>query len=123
MGALWGYELNEQGLEFVRKAYKECTAFLTICAGFVAAKQAGLLKGKTVAAPRFMLGDLRKSDPGTKWVERRWAHDGKVLSSGTLLNGLDIVRAFAEYTWGSEGGIAGPLLEIGAWPVSNTEFS
>jgi transcriptional regulator GlxA family with amidase domain len=120
MGAYnMGYTPNEAELAFVRKAYDESTAFLTICGGFQAAHLAGLLVGKMATAPRFMLEELKKQDPRTTWVDRRFVRDGKLWTSGALLNGQDLIRAFTMEHWPQLGSIC---LPVGGWPVRSAEY-
>lgn len=97
------YVPNEAELSYLRKAHDECSAFLTICGGFIPAQKAGILAGKTATAPRFMIEQLRKEDPRTNWVEKRWVRHGKVWTSGALLNGLDLMMAFVREAFGGEG--------------------
>lgn len=102
MGAhlvMTGYKPSEAELAFIRKAHDDCVAFLTICGGFMAPQMAGILAGKTVTAPRFMVSELQKQDPRSTWVEKRAVHDGKIWTSGTLLNGLDLMREFMLEYW------------------------
>jgi transcriptional regulator GlxA family with amidase domain len=82
-----GYTMTSGEVAFVRKCYEQCEALLFICGGFLAALQTGLLEGKEATGPRPMLPMLRQMSPNVKWVERRWAHDGKIWTSGALLNG------------------------------------
>ena len=91
---------NEAELDFVRKAYDQCSAMLLLCAGFVTAQAAGPLKGKTCTGPRMLLPMLHNNSPETEWVDKRWAHDGKIWTSGALLNGLDCMTAFVSEIWG-----------------------
>ena len=117
------HEPTEGELDFIRQSYEHCAAFLTICGGFLAPMKAGIFQGKTVTAPRFILESLRKENPGAKWVERRWQRDGKLWTSGALLNGLDCMRAFARDTWGpTRGEMIEATLEIGGWPVRDDEY-
>lgn len=83
---------------------------------------AGLLEGKTCTGPRGMLEGLRNSNPEVNWVERRWVQDGKVWTSGTLLNGLDLMKAFVEQVWGGPGTLAEFLVGFGSWPVRDVEY-
>ena len=123
MGAVSvGYTHTEAELAFVRKQYEHCSAFLTICGGFQAALMAGVLHGKTATAPRFLLDGLRKDAPGTNWVYRRWARDGKVWTSGALLNGLDMMVAFARDTWANKGPMVEMMVDLGAWPIRDVEY-
>ena len=117
-----GYVPNEAELAFIRKVYDQCSAFLTICGGFEPAMRAGLLQGKTATAPRFILEQLRQASPDTKWVERRWARDGKLWTSGTLLNGLDLMTAFVRDTWPGKADMVEALLDIGAWPIRDVDY-
>ncbi|KIY03035.1 uncharacterized protein Z520_01501 [Fonsecaea multimorphosa CBS 102226] len=124
MGAhLGGYTPNEAELDFVRKSYENCSAFITICAGLQAAFEAGLFKNKTVAAPRFVLQQLRAAAPETNWVEKRWHRDGKLWTSGALLNGLEVMRAFGTEYWGGEGTLVQYALDSGHWPHRDVDYS
>ena len=113
---------NEKELAFVRKAYDECCAMLLVCAGFVTAQAAGILKSKTCTAPRMLLEMLRKNSPETEWVDRRVAHDGKIWTSGALLNGLDLMVAFVRDVWGGDGSLVDSLIDVGGWPVRSVEY-
>ncbi|EXJ73530.1 uncharacterized protein A1O5_03291 [Cladophialophora psammophila CBS 110553] len=123
MGAhLEGYTPNEAELDFVRKSYENCSAFITICAGFQTAFQAGLFKNKTVTAPRFMLEQLRTTGSETNWVEKRWHRDGKLWTSGALLNGLELMRAFGTEYWGGEGTLMQFALDSGHYPQRDVQY-
>lgn len=83
----------------------------------------GALQGKTATAPQFMLDMVRKAAPDTNWVEKRWARDGKVWTSGTLLNGQDMMVAFAKETWGKEkGSLITNWTKGGGWPNRDVDF-
>lgn len=121
------YKPTEAELAFIRKSYEDCSAFMCICAGMLPALMAGLLEGKTATAPFMMLDDLRKQAPGVKWVSKRWANDGKMWTSGVLLNGLDMMVAFAEQVWGknSPGGgleLGQRVIQFGGWPIRDVDF-
>ncbi|UQC83846.1 YjeF [Colletotrichum lupini] len=96
------YKTSEAELAFIRKVYEQCSAFLTICGGMFPLLEAGLLAGKTATCPRMIVSAMKKSIPVVDWVETRWAHDGKLWTSSSLLNGTDMMRAFAEATWGGK---------------------
>ena len=118
---------NEAELAFVRKAWNDCSAFLTICGGVEVPRMAGLLDGKTATGPRPFLSTLRGWSPETNWVEQRWVRDGKLWTSSTLLNGTDMMLAFAKETWGKRGGEGEPSLveltgQLGAWPTRDMDF-
>lgn len=124
MGAhIADYTPNATELAFVRKAHEQCSAMLLICGGFMAANAAGLLRGKTATAPRVFLESLRKDSPETNWIDRRWARDGKIWTSGTLLNGLDLMMAFLREVWGEEKSVLEPLLDIWGVPVRSAEYA
>ena len=79
MGAyLPSYTPATTELAFVRKAYNDCTAFIAICGGMMAAQLASILGHKTATAPRFLIPELQKQYPKTTWVDRRWVQDGKM---------------------------------------------
>lgn len=85
--------------------------------------RAGIYEGKTVTAPRFILAMLRAQNPNTKFVERRWERDGKLWTSGTLLNGLDCMQAFVRDTWGpTKGEFVEAILNLGAWPERDVNY-
>lgn len=117
-----GYVMTPGEVAFLQKCNSESTALLFICGGFMAALQAGLLKGKTATAPRPMIEFLRKSSPEVDWVAKRWVHDGKIWTSGTLLNGTDMTRAFAEEYWGGEGTLAEFALRLGGYPFRDQDY-
>ncbi|KJZ76282.1 hypothetical protein HIM_04364 [Hirsutella minnesotensis 3608] len=123
IGAAIGQEATEAELAFIRKSYKECSAFITVCGGIMAPIQAGIIEGKTATAPRFILDELRKQAAGTKWLERRWVRDGKLWTSGALLNGMDLMTAFIQTTWPSgEGSLVDYMMKLGAWPNRDPEY-
>ncbi|KAG8628833.1 hypothetical protein KVT40_002698 [Elsinoe batatas] len=129
LGAHWSINQptgipNEAELAFVRHTYDHCTALISICAGMMIPLRAELLEGKTCTAPRILLDNIRKENPGVKWVEKRHvkAEDGKIWTSGTLLNGLDLMRAFVQETWGGDGSLAESLLTEGVWPVRDVDY-
>nr|XP_023924718.1 uncharacterized protein LOC112036135 [Quercus suber] len=128
MGAHWSHDgspgaPNEAEQEFVRKAYDQCTVFISICGGMMIPLAVGLLDGKTCTAPRPFLPMVKKDYPQVNWVEKRYVKDGKTWTSSTLLNGLDLMRAFVEETWGGPGTLAESLLYDGAWPVRDVDFN
>nr|POF21851.1 isonitrile hydratase [Quercus suber] len=116
------YEPSASEIAFIRKSFETCSAFIAVCGGFRSLLLAGLLEGKTATAPRFLLDSLRQSSPGTKWVYKRWCRDGKLWTTGQLVNGLDAMRAFAEFTWGEQNGLVKNLLINGAWPSRDIDF-
>ncbi|KAK4198585.1 class I glutamine amidotransferase-like protein [Triangularia verruculosa] len=123
----FGYNLTETELTFLRKAYDECSAFLTICGGVQAPLSAGLLEGKTATGPRFFLDVLRQQAPGTNWVEKRWVSDGKLWTSGALLNGTDMVAAFQREVWGgksltAEDSLVEFMARLGSVPVRDIDY-
>ena len=125
MGANTITEINPTNAEikFIRESYEHCAAFLAICGGFMAPLRSGIYEGKTATAPRFLLDNLRKESPGVTWVDRRWQQDGKLWTSGTLLNGLDCMQAFARQTWNpTKGEFVEAMLSIGSWPVRDEEY-
>ena len=119
----FAYTPNATELAFVRKAHEQCSAMLLICGGFMAANAAGLLRGKTATAPRMFLDSLRKDSPETNWIDKRWAHDEKIWTSGAFLNGLDLMTAFLREVWGEEKSVLEPLLDLGGVPVRSIEYA
>ncbi|KAF2672056.1 class I glutamine amidotransferase-like protein [Microthyrium microscopicum] len=117
-----GYAPSEAELEFIRKAYEESAAFITICGGFMAPLQAGIFDGKTVTSPRPLLADLKKAAPNANWVEKRWVRDGKLWTSGTLLNGLDLMAAFMRDTWGAEDTLQDFMLKLCGAPIRDVDY-
>lgn len=118
-----GYEPNEAELAYTRKAFDECVAFLTICAGVDALVRIGALEGKTATAPAFMIDICRKASPDTNWVTKRWARDGKIWTSGTLLNGTDMVVAFAKEFWEKDkDSLITMEIQTSGWPIRDVDF-
>lgn len=118
------YTLTEAELSFIRKSYDDCSAFITICGGSQGPVQAGLFAGKTATGPLPFMEKLKVTVPDTKWVEKRWHRDGKLWTSATLLNGLDLMRAFGEYFFDGdrEGSLMYKMLEMGAYPRRDVFF-
>ena len=58
------------------------------------------------------------------WVAKRWAHDGKIWTSGALLNGTDMTKAFATETWGrGEDDFVGLGMRIGGYPYRDVDYA
>lgn len=108
-------------LLFIRKAYEQSTAFLTICGGVFPAVLAGVLKDHTCTGPREFLPQLKSMDPSVNWVEKRMCRDegGKVWTSGSLLNGLDLMREFAKEFWPE---MAQALVPIAGIPERSLDY-
>ncbi|POS74954.1 hypothetical protein DHEL01_v206650 [Diaporthe helianthi] len=118
-----GYEMTKAELAFVRKSWNDCSAYLAICYGQECLLKAGILEGKTVTAPSDLLPSLRQEYPGTTWVEKRWQRDGKLWTSGTNMNGLDLMRAFILHTWGEgKGDLIAKASKLAAWPVRDVDY-
>ncbi|KAM3506664.1 hypothetical protein MY11210_007455 [Beauveria gryllotalpidicola] len=99
------YVLTATERAFIQKSYASCAAFMTVCGGVLVAVAAGLVAGKTVTGPRFMLPQLRAMAPdAAAWIEKRYVRDGKLWTSGALHNGLDMMAAFMRQTWPNEEG-------------------
>ncbi|KAL9622887.1 MAG: hypothetical protein Q9160_002813 [Pyrenula sp. 1 TL-2023] len=116
------YTPTASELSFIRTAYSTSTAFLTVCGGVEYALRAGILAGKTATGPRPMIPMMRKMAPDVKWEERRWCRDGKLWTSGALVNGLDMMREFIEESWGGEGSLARFLAGAGSAPVRDRDY-
>jgi transcriptional regulator GlxA family with amidase domain len=116
------YNPTDAELAFVRKAYEESAAFIAICGGFENPLRAGLLHGKTATAPRSLLGMLRENAPDVQWVEKRWHRDGKLWTSGALLNGADLMSAFITETWGGEGTLQDFMLKFGGVSSRDVDY-
>ncbi|KAK2015865.1 class I glutamine amidotransferase-like protein [Colletotrichum eremochloae] len=116
------YKTSEAELAFIRKAWDECSAFLTICGGMMPLLEAGILVGKTATGPRPFLGIMKEKVPVVNWVETRWARDGKLWTSGTVLNGTDMMRAFVESTWGGKNGLVEAMLDSAGFPTRDVDF-
>lgn len=79
----------EQCLDFIRQHDAAGTAILAICTGTLIAAHAGLAKGKTVTAPRFLIPDLKRQFPEAKWDDAvRLARDGNLWTCGTCIHSL-----------------------------------
>ncbi|KAF2502879.1 class I glutamine amidotransferase-like protein [Lophium mytilinum] len=93
-------------LEFVRGHVENGADLLNVCTGQLVAAYAGVLDGRVATGPRGLLGRLRGEFREVKWVERRWARDGGVWTSGGVTNGQDMVAAYIRQRW------PGPLAEV-----------
>ncbi|KAJ5594286.1 uncharacterized protein N7459_000494 [Penicillium hispanicum] len=86
----------EEYLEFVRQHAAAGAAILAICTGTLIAAHAGLVKNKTVTAPRFLIPQMKKQFPEAKlWDDSvRLTHDGNLWMCGGIINGHDLVAAY-----------------------------
>jgi hypothetical protein len=50
--------------------------------------------------------------------------DGKIWTTGALLNGNDMMHTFATEIWGAKGdaSLVGFLTKVGAWPNREIEY-
>ncbi|KAL6922401.1 hypothetical protein FSST1_006427 [Fusarium sambucinum] len=119
-----GYTPNDVELAFVRKAFQQCTAFIAICGGVFVPMVAGLLEGKTATGPRMNLDELRNLSPNTNWVEKRWVRDGKLWTSGTLLNGTDLMHAFCHAVWKEldDPSLVVYQAQLASWPKRDVDY-
>ena len=69
-----------------------------------------------------MLEMLKQTMPEVSWVDQRWHRDGKLWTSGALLNGTDLMRAFAMETWGGGETLANAMLDIGGFPRRDVDY-
>lgn len=118
-----GYQASETEKEFLRKCHADCVALLCICGGFESVLSAGLLEGKTATAPRGFIPLMQQVAPGTNWIEKRWVHDSKIWTSGTLLNGFDMVAAFGRDAWGGKNTLLEHCLSEMAWPERDVDYA
>lgn len=109
-------------IAFVQETHESCAAFIFICGGFLIGLQAGLFSGKTVTAPRPFIEGLKKQAPDVKWVTKRWAQDGRIWTSGALLNGTDLMREFVTQLWGGEGSLAEFAMRLRGYPVRDVDY-
>jgi len=117
------YTLSKAETDFIKKTHDDCAAFLFICGGVLAALQSDLLEGKTATAPRPLVELMRQMNPGVNWVSKRWARDGKVWTSGALLNGTDMTREFVTEAFGGEGTYAEFCLRLGGYPYRDIDYA
>ncbi|KAJ5183987.1 hypothetical protein N7492_001603 [Penicillium capsulatum] len=83
-------------LEFLQQHEARGVTILSVCTGSLIVAHAGLTRGKTATAPRFLIPDMRKQFPETKqWDENsRFTRDGKLYMSGGITNGNDAVAQY-----------------------------
>ncbi|OJJ73316.1 hypothetical protein ASPBRDRAFT_194272 [Aspergillus brasiliensis CBS 101740] len=118
----WGYQPSETEKAYLRKCYAECSAFLSVCVAQQLLLDTGILEGKTATATLSFLPWFRQMSPTTNWVEKRWVRDGKLWTTGGLLNGLDMISAFGREIWGGEGSLVEHLLRTGYFPMRNVDY-
>ncbi|KAL8655649.1 MAG: hypothetical protein Q9210_000759 [Variospora velana] len=93
-GPMPNYRPSAAVTQFLQAQHKHVRALLTVCTGFLPALHSGILDGKTATAPQGMLAGLKEEAPQVKWAEKRWVRDGKVWSSGAVINGQEMMAAF-----------------------------
>jgi transcriptional regulator GlxA family with amidase domain len=89
---------------FVRNATDSprTIAAMTVCTGVNILASAGALVGHNATAPYILYPLLEKQHPTVHWSQARWVRtaEGKLWTSGSIGNGLDMVAAFMrEYFW------------------------
>lgn len=68
------------------------TTIMSICTGAENLADTGLLKGKSATTLWAEIGRLEKEHPDTQWIrDRRYVHDGNLVSSAGLTSGIDAV--------------------------------
>lgn len=95
---------------------------MSVCGASDALLATGILEGKTATGPLSFLPLFREIAPGTNWVQKRWVRDGKMWTTGTLLNGLDMIAAFGREVWGGEGTLVEHVLLTGYFPSRNVDY-
>jgi len=89
---------------FVRKVTDSpnSIATMTICTGVNILASSGALVGHNATAPYILYPLLEKKHPQVNWNWTRWVRtaNGKLWTSGSIGNGLDMVAAFMrDYFW------------------------
>jgi len=97
---------------FLTSQLAHVSAFMTVCTGILPALASGVLRSKTVTAPRSMIPMLRGKYPETEFVGKRWVRDGKVWTSGGVTNGLDMMAAFMREGFGGESELVETVLGL-----------
>lgn len=94
--------------EFIRAKNAEVRAVMTVCTGILPALQSGIILGQRATAPRAIIPFLKQVAPDAEWVDKRWttSEDGRLWTSGSVTNGIDMMAAFVR-----EAGVIAP--EIG----------
>jgi transcriptional regulator GlxA family with amidase domain len=96
---------------FLRTQHEHVSAFMSVCTGYLGPLHAGLLRNTRATAPRGLLHSL-KGFPDVQWEERRWVRDGKMWSSGAVMNGFEMMGEFMRERWGGEeGGLVDVVLK------------
>lgn len=66
---------------------------------------------------------FKQMAPHVNWVEKRWVRDDKLWTSGTLLNGMDLMGNFIKQTWATkEGNLASTSLKICGVPDRDVDY-
>lgn len=83
-------------LEFLRNHSTTGATIMSVCTGSLLVAHAGLVRGKTATAPRFLIPQMRKQFPEAKfWDENsRMTRDGNLYMSGGITNGNDMVAQY-----------------------------
>lgn len=80
-----GRSTAEEEKVFIRGHTEKAKAVMTVCTGVFPAADSGILDGKSVTAPRALIPMLKERYKDVKWVEKRWATDGNIWTSGKLV--------------------------------------
>lgn len=92
------YVPSTETITFIQKQATSTRAVLTVCTGIIPLLYTGLLSGKRVTGPLRMIPLLEKQAPDAEWTIKRWVTDdsGKLWTSGSVSNGLDMMAAFVK---------------------------
>ncbi|KAL0936742.1 ThiJ/PfpI family protein [Colletotrichum truncatum] len=88
---------DKEVMEFLRgHAEDDSTDILIISGGIALCRDAGLLKGRTIAEPQGFRNTLNCGFKDVRLVgdKSRWTQDGNLWSSGGMANGNDLIAAY-----------------------------
>ena len=99
---------EDEYLDFVRKHDAAGTSILSICTGAFVIGYAGIVKGRSVTAPRLLIPEMKGKFPDGHWDDSvRVARDGNLWTSGMLCFSVlycSIGRLLLIYTGGITNG-------------------
>ncbi|KAI4127206.1 MAG: hypothetical protein LQ338_003325 [Usnochroma carphineum] len=98
--------------QFLQTQYSHVRALLLVCLGYIPALFSGILDGKSATAPQALIPLLKNEAPGVTWVEKRWVRDGKVWTSGAVLNGQEMMASFMKEEFKEMGEVVEMVLSM-----------
>ncbi len=118
-GSIWTPMTGEPFRAWLKEQVPRTTLTLTVCNGAVLLADLGLLNGRKATCGPGNLDDLMLLGKDVQaYANRRWVHDGNVITSQSYLGGMDAAFYAVQVLRGDEG-----LQQVLRWSNYRVDFS